>query len=391
MTDSTYNSTGLSLIRYADILANSITDAEASWDESIDTTINDAQDAFLGHLLRNISLVVSDINEILQDIYDSGSVLNATGTRLDHLLALVGISRQGDVASTATLTLTSDRATTVPAGSQYKTSTGLIFATDTALTFTGAGSDDVAATCTIYGPNAAAAGTITTIVTSVDGITAVTNASAATAGRYRATDSEQKASHTIAVSTSGLNDEASIYEALIAVTGVSGASVDSNDTDATDDGVPAYNLHCVVIGGTDAAVAAAIHENRISSAPTYGGTSVVHYDTRTSQAKTINFDRGTEVPIYIEIGLTLISGQYSDDYQVQIRDHLVTHFEDFRIGDDVIYTELYKPIYSVSGIVVTSLKIDTTASPVNTSDETMSSTQLATFTEADAATNLTFV
>jgi len=59
------------MIRFDDILANSIAAAKASWDESIDCTINDAQDAFLGHLLRNVSLDLSDINEIIQDNYDS--------------------------------------------------------------------------------------------------------------------------------------------------------------------------------------------------------------------------------------------------------------------------------------------------------------------------------
>jgi uncharacterized phage protein gp47/JayE len=158
MKTSTYDSTGISMIRFDDILANAIEYSKASWDESIDTTINDAQDAFLGHMLRNVSLVLSDINEIVQNNYD-----------LDHLLSLVGLERPGDVASTAPLTLTSSKATTVPAGSQYKTLAGVIFATDIALTFSAAGSNTVASTCTIFGPNNAAIGEINTIVTSVDG------------------------------------------------------------------------------------------------------------------------------------------------------------------------------------------------------------------------------
>jgi hypothetical protein len=388
MTDSTYNSTGISLIRQADILANMITAAETSWDESVDTTVNTAEDAFLGHLLRNMSLVISDINEKLQDIYDSASVANATGTRLDNLLALLGIERPGDVASTATLTLTASKACTVSAGSQYKTSAGVTFATDEALVFTAAGSDDVDATCTIYGANSAAIGDIDTIVTSIDGITAVTNAAAATPGRLRATDSEQKASHTLAVATTGEGDDASIYEALSAVTGVSAVSVTSNDTASPVDSVPAYNLYCVVIGGASADIAEAIYDNKVSSVPTYGGTTVSHYDSTVKQAKDINFDTGTAVPIFIDVELTLIDGKYDDDYATQIRDNLITHFADFSIGDDVNYNALYAPLYSVDGIIVDVLEIDTTATPVNTGDEAMSATQLATFTLANAATNL---
>jgi uncharacterized phage protein gp47/JayE len=236
------------MIRFDDILANSIAAAKASWDESIDTTINDAQDAFLGHLLRNVALDLSDINEIIQNIYDSGSITNATGARLDHLLSLIGLERAGDAASTVTLTLTASKVTTVPAGSQYKTVAGVIFATDTALTFSAAGSSTVPATCTIFGPNNAAIGEVNTIVTAVDGITAVTNAAAAVPGRYRATDTEQKQNHTVAVATSGEGDDASIYEALVADDmNTTAASVYSNSTTETVDGVPPYHIHCVLI------------------------------------------------------------------------------------------------------------------------------------------------
>ena len=289
MTVSTYGSTGISLIRYADILANAIEAAELSWDESVDTTINDAQDAFLGHLLRDLSLTFNDLNEILQAIYDSGNHLNSSGVRLDHLYSLVGIKRPGDVASTSVLTLTSDRVTTVSAGSQYKTASGLIFATDSILAAT-VGSNTVPSTCTIYGANNAAIGEINTIVTSTTGITAVTNAAAAVPGRLRALDPEQKAAHTIAVSTSGLNDDASIYEAGIAVTGVSGLSVNSNDEDYTVDGVPSKHLHCVFIGGSDADIAKAIADSKIGSQPTHGSTTVAYYNEVTSQSKNINFD-----------------------------------------------------------------------------------------------------
>ncbi len=391
MTDSTYTSAGVSLIRYADILANMISDSETSWDESIDTTINDAQDAFLGHLLRNISLTLSDINEILQDIYDSGSVSNATGTRLDHLLALIGLSRPGDTASTVTLSLTSDRATTVPAGSQYKTSAGVIFSTDTALTFIAAGTSTVASTCTIYGPNNAAIGDVDTIVTSLDGITACTNLAEATPGRYRATDAEQKASHTIAVATSGEGDAASIYEALVAVSGVSGVSVLENDTSGTVDGIPAYSTHCIVIGGAAADIAAAIHNTKVGACPTYGSTTTEHYDTTTKQAKDINYDVGTEVPIFITLGVTLIDGQYDNDYQTQLRDNLIDHFADdsiVRIGTDVDYNALFSPLYQVSGLTINSLKIGIAATPTGTGNITMTSTELSTFTLANAATNL---
>lgn len=387
MTASTFNSAGVSLIRFDDILANSIAAAKASWDESIDCTINDAQDAFLGHLLRNVALDLSDINEIIQDIYDTGSVTNSYGARLDHLLSLIGLTRASDAASTAVLTLTASKATTVPAGSQYKTVAGVIFSTDVALVFTAAGSSTVASTCTIFGANDAAIGEINTIVTNVDGITAVTNAAAAIPGRLRATDTEQKANHTIAVATAGEGDDASIYEALIADDmNTTAVSVVSNPTTATVDGVPAYHLHCVCIGGTDADIAEAIHITKTNSVPTHGSENVVHYDPTSKQTETINFDRGTAIPIYITVGISLSAGLYPDDYEAQIRANYVTHFSDFRIGEDVLYNSLFGSVTTIAGVTLNSLTVGVTPAPGGSVDVAMSATELAQMTTAQAAT-----
>ena len=299
----------------------------------------------------------------------------------------MGITRPSDAASTAVLTLTATKATTVPAGSQYKTAAGVIFATDSALTFTAAGSSTVASTATIYGANNAAINTITTIVTSVDGISAVTNAAAAVPGRLRATDAEQKASHTIAVATAGEGDDASIYEALTTdALGTSAVSVVSNPTTATVDGVPAYHLHCVCIGGSDADIAEAIHITKTNSVPTYGSTAVVHYDTTSKQSETINFSRGTAVPIYISVNISLTAGQYTDDYAAQIRANYVALIAPFRIGDDVKYNSLYGPVTTVGGVTLNSLTVGTGVGPVGVIDVTMSNVQVAQLTAAQAAT-----
>ncbi|MBV6340979.1 baseplate J/gp47 family protein [Candidatus Magnetobacterium casense] len=377
---STFDSTGIVLDRYADILDRYVALAEAQWGSSINTD----EDSFLGHILRNVALIQSEINEILQSVYDDKDITNATGTYLDNLVALIGLERSAAAYSTVTLTLTATVATTVPAGSRYATSAEVIFATDEDLVFTAAGSDTVAATCTEVGAFNAAIGTITTIKTAVYGISAVTNATAAVPGRVRETDAELKARHTVAVSTSGDQDSASIYEAVTAVTGVSAAYVYDNDTAATVDGIPANSLYVSVIGGSDEDVATAIANNKTLTIATSGGTSYSVYNDTTSQSQTIYFDRASEIACTIVLNVTAVTGSFPDDGAQQIEDNLLAFFEDLKIGDDVIYTALYQPIYSVPGVIVTAFTLN-----AGTANITIAKDELATLAAGDITLTVT--
>jgi hypothetical protein len=120
--------------------------------------------------------------------------------------------------------------------------------------------------------------------------------------------------------------------------------VQSNSTTAVVDGINPYHIRCVVIGGTDADVAEAIHITKTNSVPTQGTTAVDHYDPTTKQVETINFSRGTNVPIYISINVSLATGVYPTDYEAQIRANFVTHFSTFIIGQDVNYNALLSSV-----------------------------------------------
>lgn len=372
---SSFDSTGITLDRYADILDRLITLSQSQWGNSINTD----EDNYLGHTLRLISLIAAEINQVVQDVYDASSVSNATGTRLGNLVELVGLEYQAAAYSTVTLQLTATKACTVPAGSQYATAADVTFATDTALVFSGAGSDTVAATCTVTGANAAGVGTVTTIKTSINGISAVTNTVAASPGRDQETAAELKARHTLEVSTAGEDDAASVYNAVAEVSGVSAVYVYENDTDEAIGVVPAHTIRVSTVGGTAADVAEAIALNKTAGVPTYGATGTSVYNSTTKQAKTIYHDTAVETDTHISFTITTLAGVFPDDGEEQIKDAIVAHYEDIGIDDDVIYNALYAPIYSVTGVIsVSNLKLDTSDPPGGTSD--LSSSPLIKYT-----------
>lgn len=379
---STYDSTGIVLDRYADILDRLVTLAEAQWGSSVDTS----EDEFLGHQIRNMALLLSEINDILQSVYDTMSVANSTGSRLDNLCALIGLERSAADYSTVTLTLTATAATTVPAGTQYKTAAGVVFATDEELVFSGAGSDTVAATCTVTGPYNAAIGEVTTIVNPIYGISACTNAAAATPGKDRDTDAELKIKHTSAVARSGEETAAAIRFAVEEVDGVDDCYVFDNDTnDTASDGTPAHSIHVAVIGGAHDDIAEAIALSKSAGVATYSATthSADFYDSDTGQNKTIYFDVAADVPLYVAVIGTKIPGLWPDNGETLMKEYLVEHLADFHIADDLSYKSLYKPIYTVPGFICTSLKVDTHSTPDGEADLTATTLERFTLDSAD--------
>lgn len=347
---STYTSAGVSLNSYAEILARAIVLAKQQWSSSVDTS----EDEYLGHVMRNLALELGDTNDVLQSVYDQSSILNATGTKLDNLIALIGMSRLQAAYSTVTLTITATVATTVPAGSLFETAAGVQFASDEELVFTAAGSDTVAATCTVAGPYDAAIGDVDTVVSSIYGIAsdAVNNLVAAVPGRNRETAPEVKVRHTTATATSGEDDVSAIYLAVSQLSGVSALRVFENDTDAAIGVIPARSIHVVTIGGDADEIAAAISNNKAATVATYGSSSVSVYNSTTGQTKTINYDSGTPITVWVKIRYTPVTGVFPSNGEELMEDYIIDHFEDYKISDDVVYTSLYKPIYSVPGIIV---------------------------------------
>ena len=363
---STYSSLGLSMDRFATILEG-MTDLVEAWGGK---SVSTDEVELLGHMLRQVSYQVDTLNEKVQALYNALSVANLTGTQLDNVLELIGMRRQSAAKSTVTLTCTVSKACTIPAGHMVRTSANVYFSLDTPLVFTGSGSQTVTATCTKFGPYNAGAGEVSIIVNAVNGWTAVTNTAAATPGRSREEDPALQSRHTVAVSTSGERDAASIAEAVGGVDGVSAVLVEEDYTSSQP--VSVY-----VIGGEDDEIAAAMDAQLTVGIGTAGTTEVAVYNETLKQNKTIRFTRGTDLDLYISLTLHINSALFPADGELQIKEALVRLFDGQNLGDDVIYFELPGAIYSVPGVTITSLTIGTSPYSMGASDVSVGSSQRA--------------
>jgi hypothetical protein len=350
--------------RYADILQDFIDLAVAWKGESISTD----EEELLGHLFRQVAYQLDTVNEKVQQIFDNMGISNNSGVPLANVLELIGMAFQSEAASTATVTCTVSKATTIPTGSVVRTAANVYFTTDEALVFVASGSDDVGVTCTVNGPNAAGIGEINTIVSSVSGWTAVTNAAAATPGRLQESSAEVKARHTTAVSTSGERDSASVSESVGNVSGVSAVLVDDD----------VYPVKVYVIGGDSDAVAEAIDNQLTMGILTAGTTSVDVYNETTKRDRTISYTLANNLDIYCDISIQT-TATFPEDGDDQIKAAIVALSDSQLIDDDVIYLKIPGAVYQVPGLILVTAYIGTAPSPSGTSDITVSKTQRAVF------------
>ena len=154
----------------------------------------------------------------------------------------------------------------------------------------------------------------------------------------------------------------------------------------------------MVVGGTDEDVARVIRLKKGATDLTQGNLSTpVTYTGPLGDTETIDFYRPTDVPIYIEIDLTVTDGSvWTAESEDKIKQAIVDYAEydqsgsyGFPPGGDVLLSRLYTPINSVPGFNVTSLTIGKTAGTLAASDIAIAWNEIATFDPDHITINVT--
>lgn len=315
--------------------------------------------------------VFSALDELIQQAYNSKDPNKASGVDLDVIAALTGTTRSEGTASTVTgFVLTGvPNSTVVPAGTVFEsTVTGSRWTLDQTWTLDSSGIATVDITSTTTGPVEADANTITRIITTVPGLTSVTNPTPATPGTNVESDSSLRVKRATAVGRPGNNQIDSMLGELFAVDGTRRVKVYENDTDTTDtNGLPPHSIAPIIDGGTDADVAMAIYIKKNPGVMLYQAGTPVTVDvtspTYPDNVKTIKFSR----PIYVDMTLVIT---IKDDgtlpslstlepliqqaiLEYAAGDLIPTEYgfkpDGFDIGETVPYSSMYTPINKVIG------------------------------------------
>lgn len=322
-----------------------------------------------------------------RDIYAAFVPGSATGQALANLSLITGTIKRGATFSRVTGTVNLNAGVTLPAGSQARVpGAPVAFETVDPVTNGGGAPANVAVTFQAVdsGPVRANASTLTEIVTPVAGWNSVTNATDATVGSGVETDTQLRERREIELRGGG----SGAVDAIAAdVLNVSAAVLDvqgtENTSDATVGGLPPHSFRIVVWdgdppGADDDAIAQAIWDAKPAGIASIGTETGSAMDRR-GNPQTVSFERADGLEIYISTDIEIDATKFPADGEDQIADALTAYAaEHWKVGQPVVQTSLYGPIFSVSGVKkVNSLTLGLAPSPVGTADVAVAADEIA--------------
>lgn len=372
------SATGLTIKRVEDVLAS----LQARYRTEFGANIKLDPQSVNGQKTGVISEPIADVWALCQAVYASGFLDTATGSALDDLAALAGITRPPATLSHVTLTLGGTPSTVVPIGSRARDSAGNLWETATIGTIGGGGTTTADATPVAgAGPIPAVAGSLTIIDTPVAGWSTVTNADAVL-GRDVASDARFRELIRLTMRAGGGSSIEAIRAALLRVSGVEEAIIIENLAPYTDsDGRPPFSFEAVVRGGATQDILDAIWFGKPAGGLAYGSTSGSSVDSY-GTAQPVAFSRPTDVDIYFIVQYEADSTFSGTAGLANIRNALLAYGATFTLGRDVRPFE-FERLITEPGIIELEILSGTAPGPTSSAIIPITRRQLATFLSAN--------
>lgn len=202
-------------------------------------------------------------------------------------------------------------------------------------------------------------------------------------GRNIETDEEFRLRREQLLSSTGNATLDALIDNVAEVDGVTQSIAFENDTDVTDGfGLPPHSFQCIVQGGADQDIWDTIWQTKAAGIQSYGSESGTALDV-IGNPHTVNFDRPTQKTIHVIVELTKDT-DYPANGDDQVKAAIVAFGNTFLIGEDVITSQLYAPVFSVSGVVdVTKIWISFTDPPTGAANLPIARDELADFDTAN--------
>lgn len=378
--------------RLADILDSMTTKLQAVTDPATGEHpfVNETAD---GILMQVVSILAEELSICWEQAYVASTQFdppNATGAALRGLVQINAINPSYGSPTQIPMTLGGTAGVVIPKGSRISSVDGSeVYLTTESATIGSGGTATVNALCTVNGPFEPAANTIIAIQTPIFGWSYATNGTATSVGTLPDTDQDLHIKQERATSATSYRQVDAIIAGIMNVPGVTFARLYVNNTLTTDArGITGKTLAPVVVGGEDTAVADVLRLKSGGLDNFQGNLATpVTYTGPLGDTQTIDFYRPTEVPIYIDLDITVTnSAAYPDDANNQIKQAIVDYAQydqsglaGFPPGADVLVSRLYTPINSVPGFSVTNLTIGTTPGVLSSADISIAWNEIAKF------------
>lgn len=354
-------------------------------------SINLSADTIDGQTLGIFAETVSNLDQLIEDVYHSFSPSSATGAALSRLVQLNGIRRIGGTYSTCDVLCVGQQGTVIPAGSLIKsTATNATFQTTADVTIDGTGQVVVSCRAVDLGAKLAPAATLTKIDTPIYGWQTASNALDAVVGRDEETDEQLRTRRKFSTATPAQSIVDGVYGALANLANVRQVKVYENDQDTVQavTALPPHSLYCVVEGGLIQDILNTIWLKKTAGTTLVGTTTGTVTDLM-GNPHTMKFDRPVDTLAYVVVNISQRSG-WPTDGVTRIQNAIcIWALTNQLIGKEVIQSRLFDPINSVPGHSVTSLFIGTAANPATSANIAVPFNGLARFDPARIVVNVT--
>lgn len=301
-----WQSTGLVIPDETAILAGAQTDIDTAFGGGT----NPALDTPQGQLASSLTAVIADKNNQIALVANQVDPQYADGRWQDAIGRIYFLTRTAATATVVTCTLTGTIGAVIPAGTLAQDTNGNTYSLLSAVTIGQTGQASGQFQNVVTGPIACPAGTLTQVYQAVIGWDAVTNPTDGAIGQNVESRSDFEYRRKNSVAANGKGTPQAIYGAVFSVANVLDCYAIDNplptavSIGATSYPVKAHSLFVSVVGGTDAAVAAAIFSKKDAGCDMNGNTSVTVYDTSYSYPQpqyTIQFERPSALAIKFAI------------------------------------------------------------------------------------------
>lgn len=364
------DSTGYLLKTENDYFAEEISlyqgiDAEWNLDPSTPDGIKAASDAE----------IYANLDESLQQAYNSKDPNKARDVDLDIIASLTGTVRGKGTPSTAIVTLTGVENTVIAAGALVKSSEDESeWALNAEVTIPALGTFDEGVTCTVNGATTASIGAISEIVEAQSGWQGVSNAAVAEVGTNPDSNGELRLERNRSVSRPGNNQVDSMTGEILATDGVRRVVVYENETQSAavspenPHGLPASSISAIVdvdAPNYDAVALSMYVKKNPGVLQNHAATNQVSIEVQSpkfpNQTKIMKFSTPNDVNAIVAATVEN-DGSLPDDVDDEITQAIIDYanadldpsddgFNDtgFDIGVDVAFSRLYTPINYVLG------------------------------------------
>lgn len=328
------DASGLHIPTYQDILDDLIASMKAIYGTDIYLE-NDSADY---QLLSIFALKQYDTLQALAYAYNSRSPETAIGASLDSVVKLNGIARKPAGYSTCQVKLTGIAFTQISDG-VVQDSAGVNWNLPSTVIIGSDGTATTTATCSVPGAVSALVGAIDKIVTPTYGWVSVTNTAIAVVGNAEETDAELRIRQAASVANPSQTMLEGTRGGILACANVTRCACYENDTnlatvsDSNPYGLPPHSVTCVVEGGADADIAAAILYHKGIGCYT-NGTTVVPVTDSNEFVNTIRFYRPTYKTVYVKVVVKKYPG-YVTSVLTAVQEAIVAYLKKLTIGSDV--------------------------------------------------------